>query len=659
MTDMRRRALRAAIITLAPAVLAVGASPARAATASFVYVAKEQTFTVPAGVYSLHVLAVGGSGGSGGAAGGVGGEVNGDIEVTPGETLYVEVGGNGGNADGGFNGGGAAGTPGAGAGGGASDVRTSPLGAGLKTEDRLIVAAGGGGGGGPGEGTPGSGGIAGGKEGGKGGTNEAIEEGGGGGRLIEGGAGGGGSGEAGGKGGRGQGGVGGFAGTAGGGGGGGYFGGGGGGAGLTLAGGGGGGGSSLVPPGGGFTLPASGTPPQVDIIYTPPRGFSYTGGEQTFTVPAGVSSVHVVAVGGRGGGAAGAGGAPAIVSASLAVAPGQVLFLEVGGNGNGKGTGGFNGGGGAGSDAGGGGGATDVRSASRSAGLIPDDRLLVAGGGGGGGGAGEGLAGAGGGAGSKGTADESGLEEGGGAGTATAGGAGGGGTAAGGENGGLGQGGAGGALGTTFGGGGGGGYFGGGGGGGGLTAAGGGGGGGSSKVPAGGFAELVEPGVQPQVQITYTPPSSPTTPALSGSPRGGAAPVVSGLKESARVWRAGSAAARLSAARQTPVGTDFSFHINDSASVTLSFNQGLSGRRVVRRCVAKTRRDASKPRCTRTLSRGVLVLSAHTGLDNIRFAGRLPGGRRLAPGTYKMQLTATNAIGKTSAPQSLAFTIVK
>lgn len=119
--------------------------------------------------------------------------------------------------------------------------------------------------------------------------------------------------------------------------------------------------------------------------------FLPTGGEQTFTVPAGVTTLHAVAVGGRGaaGGSGGPGGYGALVSADLSVTPGQVLYLEVGGNGVGI-AGGFNGGGaggdGAYEDGGGGGGASDIRLAPRAAGTSLTLRLLVAGGGGGGGG---------------------------------------------------------------------------------------------------------------------------------------------------------------------------------------------------------------------------------------------------------------------------------
>ena len=134
--------------------------------------------------------------------------------------------------------------------------------------------------------------------------------------------------------------------------------------------------------------------------------FGFTGGEQTFTVPVAVSSIHVVAVGARGGRGSdslpnrgGSGGRGDRLEADLAVTPGQTLFIEVGGTGasgaNG-GSGGFNGGGDSGpgyfgTSGGGGGGASDVRTCSALATACPGtagsltSRLLVAAGGGGGG----------------------------------------------------------------------------------------------------------------------------------------------------------------------------------------------------------------------------------------------------------------------------------
>ena len=171
-----------AALGVATATLVSSPPPAQATTQTFAPAGAEQIFTVPKGVTSLHVVAVGGRGGAGadsGAAGGFGALVTSDVSVTPGQVLYIEVGGNGSNGcckegmgpglggDGGFNGGGVGGTggPGGGGGGGASDVRTMPLAATGSLGSRLVVAAGGGGGGGPDSGGTGTGGAAGAKGG--------------------------------------------------------------------------------------------------------------------------------------------------------------------------------------------------------------------------------------------------------------------------------------------------------------------------------------------------------------------------------------------------------------------------------------------------------------------------------------------------------------
>src|SRR4051794_38532139 len=121
------------------------------------------------------------------------------------------------------------------------------------------------------------------------------------------------------------------------------------------------------------------------------------------TVPAGGSSVRVVAVGAQGGAGdgCGVGGFGAEVDGTLAVTPGGTLYAEVAGHGgpgddltggaagpNGGGGGGSGGGGGGlTGGGGGGGGATDVRLQPSSVSLgSADSRLLIAGGGGGSGG---------------------------------------------------------------------------------------------------------------------------------------------------------------------------------------------------------------------------------------------------------------------------------
>jgi hypothetical protein len=132
--------------------------------------AGEHVFAVPAGVTSIHVVAIGGKGGGGFAPGGAGARAEGDLTVTPGQTLYAEVAGDGAPASqtvgawahGGVYGGGNGGRyndaqydashgflpVSGGGGGGASDVRTCSIGVGncaYSLPSMLLVAAGGGG----------------------------------------------------------------------------------------------------------------------------------------------------------------------------------------------------------------------------------------------------------------------------------------------------------------------------------------------------------------------------------------------------------------------------------------------------------------------------------------------------------------------------------
>ena len=256
-------------------------------------------------------------------------------------------------------------------------------------------------------------------------------------------------------------------------------------------------------------------------LAAPSATFSYTGGEQSYVVPAHVDAVYVIATGGAGGGPATGltGGRGALASGLIGVTPGQTLYVDVGGVG-GHPVGAFGGGGDGGLldfgpfgilAAWGGGGASDVRTLPASDSSSLGSRLVVGGAGGGS----ASPAAAGGDAGFPG-GSAPGSSVGGGAGTQTSGGAGGcplSGDGCG-SDGALGLGGDGGASGAGYvGGGGGGGLFGGGGGAGNQPGGVGGGGGGSSLVPAGGTGALVSLSEPPSVVIAThrvgLPPADP------------------------------------------------------------------------------------------------------------------------------------------------------
>jgi YVTN family beta-propeller protein len=129
--------------------------------------------------------------------------------------------------------------------------------------------------------------------------------------------------------------------------------------------------------------------------------------------------------------------------------------------------------------------------------------------------------------------------------------------------------------------------------------------------------------------------------------------------ESHAVWRTGSHLASLARKRRPPVGTTFTFTLNEAAGVTLTFSQQLGGRKVKGRCVAGSGANRHKPSCRRSVRRGSLTLSAHAGVNKVSFQGRISASRTLKPGHYTLVITAANSAGQHSPPRSLSFTIVR
>ena len=133
------------------------------------------------------------------------------------------------------------------------------------------------------------------------------------------------------------------------------------------------------------------------------------------------------------------------------------------------------------------------------------------------------------------------------------------------------------------------------------------------------------------------------------------APIVSGLRQSAKTWRVGPKLAHITARK--PVGTSFSFTLNQSASVTFAFSRQLSGRKVKGSCRRLTAGNHAGPHCKLSAAAGKLVFAAHHGVNKVSFAGRISPSRKLSPGRYTLAVTAT-AAGKRSKTRTIGFTIV-
>jgi hypothetical protein len=166
-------------------------------------------------------------------------------------------------------------------------------------------------------------------------------------------------------------------------------------------------------------------------------------------------------------------------------------------------------------------------------------------------------------------------------------------------------------------------------------------------------------------QVTATGPAGHAS-ALSAAVvgRGGVKdspprpPTISRVSESARRWRLGKHLPAVTAARKPPIGTTFTVVLSDGATIRLSFQRTVAGRRHGKRCVASTRKNRHAASCRRTVVVATVSEPGQAGLNKIRFQGRLKGGVTLKPGRYTVVITAVSAAGRKSAPKTLSFTVL-
>jgi PKD domain len=159
--------------------------------------------------------------------------------------------------------------------------------------------------------------------------------------------------------------------------------------------------------------------------------------------------------------------------------------------------------------------------------------------------------------------------------------------------------------------------------------------------------------------VTVTDTTRLTATAFTTLPVTPTPPSITGARESHSRWRRGNRLALIARRHRPPVGTTFSFNLNESALVRFAFTQRIAGRRVGKRCVAQAKRHRHASRCSRTVTVAAMTFVGHTGINRVSFQGRVSRMKKLPPGRYVLVITATNAAAQRSAPRSLAFTIVK
>jgi hypothetical protein len=93
----------------------------------------------------------------------------------------------------------------------------------------------------------------------------------------------------------------------------------------------------------------------------------------------------------------------------------------------------------------------------------------------------------------------------------------------------------------------------------------------------------------------------------------------------------------------TGSGVSLTLVLNRPGTVKLRFERKIVGRRVHGRCVAKTRANHRLKSCARFVAAGTLTKALQTGSEQIKLTRSLDGGRKLAPGTYRVLVLAAGA----------------
>ncbi len=154
--------------------------------------------------------------------------------------------------------------------------------------------------------------------------------------------------------------------------------------------------------------------------------------------------------------------------------------------------------------------------------------------------------------------------------------------------------------------------------------------------------------------VTVAPPGAPVPPPTSPPGRVAHAPAtpppsLTQLRQSTDTWREVRSHVRDS-------GTTFSFMLNETARVTLTFTRDVDGRRVSGQCVTPGPGGHHSPRCVRRVILGALTLQGRAGHNRVVFTGRLPGSGWLPRGRITVTAVAIAARHRSPA-RHLSFLI--
>lgn len=123
-----------------------------------------------------------------------------------------------------------------------------------------------------------------------------------------------------------------------------------------------------------------------------------------------------------------------------------------------------------------------------------------------------------------------------------------------------------------------------------------------------------------------------------------------------------TSAARHKRTKRVKRGTRFHYKISEGATITITIERRLSGRRVKKGkktvCAKPARKYRKKRKCTRYKRAGTIRATGKVGTNTTSFSGRFRG-KALKRGRYRATIVATDAQGAKSKPRRLDLRVVK
>jgi hypothetical protein len=163
---------------------------------------------------------------------------------------------------------------------------------------------------------------------------------------------------------------------------------------------------------------------------------------------------------------------------------------------------------------------------------------------------------------------------------------------------------------------------------------------------------------QPTPTVTPGPTPGPTPTVTPGPPPDTTPPKISALLLSRTIFRAAPGGAAFRAAR-AGVGAVLSFRLSEPGSVRFTIERPAAGRTVKGRCVKPTRSNRGRHRCVRWVAvKGSFTFRGRRGSNRITFRGRI-GGKRLRPGSYRLNARVSDRAKNRSRTKRTAFRIVR